>query len=154
MNAADYLILGLLAVSLWIGWWRGFVKEIVSLSTWIIAIWAGLRFSRQVSMWLPEFILPISARILTSYLILVICILVFGIFVSNFLQRLVKKIGLVTVDRLSGLALGAGRGIIIICIVVILTTLTPLTETNQWKNSILIPFFQTLIVGLREQTLA
>jgi membrane protein required for colicin V production len=154
MNAADYLILGLLAVSLWIGWWRGFVKEIVSLSSWIIAIWVGLSFSRQVSMWLPGFILPISARILISYLILVICILVFGILVSDFLQRLVKKIGLVTVNRLTGLALGAGRGIIIICIIVILTTLTPLTETNQWKNSILIPFFQTLIVGLREQTLA
>jgi membrane protein required for colicin V production len=46
---------------------------------------------------------------------------------------------------------GIARGLVVVSITVMLAGLTPLPEDSWWKESMLIPPFQSLAVWLRDQ---
>ncbi len=47
MNWADYLIIVLIALSMLIGLWRGLLREVISLTTWIAAFAIALLFAED-----------------------------------------------------------------------------------------------------------
>ena len=49
MNYFDFIILAVLFVFVAIGAWRGFVREILSLVTWVIAIAVGWLFAGDIA---------------------------------------------------------------------------------------------------------
>ena len=51
LNVADYALLTILAVSMAVGLWRGFVVEVLSLTVWIGAFWLTLGFGSTVAGW-------------------------------------------------------------------------------------------------------
>ncbi len=147
----DYAIIGLVSISLVIGFLRGFIKEAFSLVVWILAIWVGLGFSREFSGFLSTLITYPSARIAASFAILFFLTLIVGGLIGYLLAELVKKTGLTGTDRFAGMLFGIARGMVVVSIFVMLAGLTPLPEDSWWKESVLIPPFQSLAVWLREQ---
>lgn len=129
---------------------RGFIKEAFSLLLWIVAIWIGLTFSREFSSFLEGVINYPSARIATAFAILFFVTLIIGAMISYLLGELVKKTGLTGSDRFAGMIFGIARGLVVVAIIVMLAGLTPLPEDSWWKESVLIPPFQTLAVWLRD----
>lgn len=146
----DFAIIGLVFISLVIGLLRGFVKEAFSLVTWILAIWVGLSFSREFSRFLEQSISYPSARIAASFAILFVMTLVLGGMISFLLGVLVNKTGLTGTDRFIGMIFGVFRGMVVVSIIIMLAGLTPLPEDPWWKESKLIPPFQTLAIWLRD----
>ncbi len=148
----DYAILGLIFISLIIGLFRGLIREAFSLFTWVIAIWIGLSFSRQFSLFLePVISFSSSARIAVAFAILFFVTLILGGIISYLLSALVKKTGLTGTDRFAGMLFGIARGMVVVAVLVMLAGLTPLPEDSWWKKSKLIPPFQSLAVWLRDQ---
>ncbi len=146
----DYSIIGLILISSVIGLFRGFIKEAFSLAIWGVAIWVGLTFSRVFSGFIENLIKSPSTRIIIAFVILFIITLILGALISYLLGELVKKTGLTGSDRFAGMIFGITRGLIVVSIVVMLAGLTPLPEDPWWKESVLIPPFQTLAVWLRD----
>jgi len=146
----DYAIIGLIVISSIIGLLRGLVKEAFSLVIWVVAIWVGLTFSREFSSFLEGMINYPSARIAAAFAVLFFVTLILGALISYLLGELVKKTGLTGSDRFAGMIFGIGRGLVVVAIVVMLAGLTPLPEDSWWKESILIPPFQSLAVWLGE----
>lgn len=146
----DYAIIILILISSVIGLLRGLVREAFSLVTWVVAFWVSLSFSREFSNLLAGIISYPSVRSAIAFLILFIVTLILGALLSYMLSELVKKTGLTGSDRFIGMFFGIARGVIIISIVVMLAGLTPLPEDLWWKESILIPSFQSLAVWLRD----
>lgn len=146
----DFAILGLIVISLIIGLLRGLIKEAFSLVTWIIAVWVGLTFSREFSVLLEDFIVYPSARIATAFGILFLITLILGSIISYLLGVLVAKTGLTGSDRFAGMIFGIARGMVVVAIMVMLAGLTPLPEESWWKESFLIPPFQSLALWLRD----
>jgi membrane protein required for colicin V production len=147
----DYTIIGLILISSIIGLFRGIVREAFSLFTWIFASWVALNFSRQFSSFFLENIINIpSARIAVAFAILFIVTLIVGAIISFLLAELVKKTGLTGSDRFAGMIFGIVRGMVVVAMVVMLAGLTPLPEDSWWKESVLIPPFQSLAVWLRD----
>jgi membrane protein required for colicin V production len=146
----DFAIIGLVLVSLIIGLVRGFIKEAFSLVTWILGIWVGLSFSREFSSFLEQSISYPSARIAAAFAILFVMTLVLGGLISFLLGVLVNKTGLTGTDRFAGMIFGIVRGMVVVSILVMLAGLTPLPEDSWWKESKLIPPFQSLAVWLRD----
>ncbi len=146
----DFAIIGLIAISLVIGLFRGLVKEAFSLLTWIIAVWVGLTFSREFATYLESFIVYPSARIATAFGILFLITLIIGGIVSYLLGVLVLKTGLTGSDRFAGMLFGIARGMVVVAVMVMLAGLTPLPEDSWWKESLLIPPFQSLALWLRD----
>ncbi len=148
----DYTIIGLILISSIIGLMRGFIKEAFSLFIWMVAIWVGLTFSREFSVFLEDVISYPSARIATAFALLFIVTLILGALISFLLGELVKKTGLTGSDRFAGMFFGVARGLVVVSIVVMLAGLTPLPEDSWWKESTLIPPFQSLAIWLRDHT--
>jgi len=146
----DYAIIGLILISSIIGLLRGFVREAFSLVIWIVAIWIGLTFSREFSIFLEGVIDYPSARIASAFAVLFFVTLILGALISYLLGELVKKTGLTGSDRFAGMIFGIARGLVVVAIIVMLAGLTPLPEDSWWKESVLIPPFQSLALWLRD----
>ena len=145
----DYSIIGLIAISSIIGLLRGFIREAFSLSTWFVGVWVGLTFSRDFSIFLETLISYPSARIAVSFAILFFLTLILGSLIGYLLDELVKKTGLTGSDRFVGMIFGIARGVLVVAILVVLGGLTPLPEDPWWKESKLIPPFQSVAMWLR-----
>jgi membrane protein required for colicin V production len=145
----DYSIIGVIVISLVIGIARGFIKEALALTTWGVAIWVGINFSRQFAVFLEAQIPQPSARIAVAFGILVVATLILGAIIGFLLNELVKKTGLSGTDRFIGMFFGIARGVLVVSILVLFAGLTPLPEDSWWKESQLIPHFQKLALWLR-----
>jgi len=146
----DYAIIGLIAISSIIGLFRGFIREAFSLAIWMVAIWVGLTFSREFSSFLEGVISYPSARIAAAFAVLFFVTLILGAMISYLLGELVKKTGLTGSDRFAGMIFGIARGLVVVAIIIMLAGLTPLPEDSWWKESVLIPPFQSLAVWLHD----
>ncbi len=147
----DYTIVGLVLISSVIGLLRGFIKEAFSLVIWMVAIWIGLTFSREFSVFLEEWVDYPSARIAIAFALLFLVTLILGALISYLLGELVRRTGLTGSDRFAGMIFGIARGLVVVSIAVMLAGLTPLPEDSWWKESMLIPPFQSLAVWLSDQ---
>ncbi len=146
----DYTIIGLVLISSVIGLFRGFIREAFSLVLWALAIWVGLTFSREFSSFLGDIISTPSGRIAAAFAILFFVTLIVGSLIGFLLGEIVKKTGLTGSDRFAGMIFGIARGLVVVAIIIMLAGLTPLPEDSWWKESTLIPPFQTLAVWLRD----
>jgi len=146
----DYAIIGLIFISSIIGLIRGFIREAFSLALWIVAIWVGLTFSRDFSGFLEGIISYPSARIATAFALLFFITLILGAIISYLLGELVKRTGLTGSDRFAGMIFGVARGFVVVAIIIMLAGLTPLPEDSWWKESVLIPPFQSLAIWLHD----
>lgn len=147
----DYVILALIGISAIIGLFRGFIREVFSLATWVVAIWVGLTFSREFSGYLETAISIPSARMAASFAILFFVTLILGSLLGYLLGQLVSKSGLSGSDRFIGLVFGIARGMLVVSVLVLLAGLTPVPEDPWWRESQLIDPFQKLALWLRDK---
>jgi membrane protein required for colicin V production len=147
----DYCIIGIIGVSGLIGLIRGLIREVFSLAAWGAAVWIGLRYSRQVSVHLETAIPLPSARMAVAFAVLFLASLALAGLMAFLLNKLIQSTGLSGADRLAGLMFGIARGVLIMAVLVLLAGATPLPEDSWWKESKLIPPFQSLSLWLRDQ---
>ena len=145
----DYAISFLVLVSAIIGLFRGFIKEAFALLTWIVAIGVGLHYSHDFAVLLQNTISYPSARVATAFIILFFLTLILGSLISFILNHLIETTGLTGTDRLLGMLFGVVRGAVLVSVIVLLAGVTPLPEDPWWKQSLLIPPFQTLAVWFK-----
>ena len=146
----DYAVSVLVIASALIGLLRGFVKEAFALVTWVIAIWVGMQYSRDFAVLLQDTISYPSARIAASFGLLFFMTLILGALISFILNQLIEKTGLTGSDRLLGMLFGIIRGAVLVSLMVMLAGITPLPEDPWWKQSLLIPPFQSLAIWLKD----
>ncbi len=151
MNTADWILLSLLGLSAGIGLVRGLIKEALSLVVWVAALVVAKLFSADVAALLsPHFATP-SIRHLIAFAGLFIASLILGALVNFLISSLVKMTGLSGTDRLLGLVFGAGRGFILVMVILLyLPNLVPVEQDDWWRSSKLIPLFLTSEIAVRE----
>jgi membrane protein required for colicin V production len=133
----DYVIIGVIALSAIIGLARGLIREVIALAVWICALLAAWMFYRPLAEQLTPWIA-------TPSVILVFGVLIVGALLGYVLSLLVDKTGLTGTDRLLGMVFGAGRGAVLVALLVFLAALTPVVEDPWWSESRLLPKFQLL----------
>lgn len=146
----DFAIIGLISISLITGLMRGFIKEVFSLGFWLLAVWIGLSFSRDLAGFLGPMVSSPSARIAASFVMLFVVTLILGGLIGFLLGALLKKTGLTFSDRIGGLVFGVVRGMVVVAVIVVLAGFTSLPKDAWWTESKLIPPFQLLAVWLRD----
>jgi len=145
----DYAIIGLICISLIIGLFRGLIREAFALVTWAVAFWIAVTFSTPFATLLESSIADPSLRIAAAFTTLFLLTLVLGAIINKLLSVLIEKTGLTGTDRIAGLVFGIARGVFLIVILVMLAGLTPLPESSWWKESQLLPLFQSLAIWLK-----
>jgi membrane protein required for colicin V production len=145
----DYLIVGILALSMLAGLLRGFLKEAISLGAWIAAFFVAFMFVEDGATYLTKYIGIPAVRIVLAFGILFLCTLILGGLINLIVAQLLERTGLTGTDRLLGLIFGLVKGGAIVTVLVLLAGLTPLPQNPWWKQSILLPRFQPAAVWLR-----
>ena len=143
MNWADYTIVGILALSVLIGLWRGFVSEVLALGVWIAAVWVAWMFGDQVAGLFEHSVSLPSARMLLGYGICFIGVLILGALLRFVMHKLVQGTGLSGSDRMLGMAFGLARGVLLVVLVVMLLGFTPFPRDPWWQQSQLLPSFRS-----------
>lgn len=140
-NEIDWCIMGIIIISTVISLWRGFIKEVLSLIIWIMAVVVAWLYGGSFAHFLtPSIELP-WLRVVISCGILFLLTLVVGAIINFVLARLIRATGLSGTDRFLGMFFGAARGGIAIVIVIGLLMDTPANESDWWQESELIPPF-------------
>jgi len=138
MNGADYALLTILAVSMGIGLWRGFVVEVLSLTVWVAAFWLTIGFGSDVAAMSTGIESP-SARLFVGHVGVFLAVLVVGGLIVWSVGRLIASTGLSGTDRLLGLVFGLARGLVLACVGVLLLGFTPVPQESWWAQARLIP---------------
>jgi membrane protein required for colicin V production len=145
----DYVIMAIVGISAVRGLIRGFIKEAFALVLWVVAVWVGVEYSHDVAGLLQRLVSTSSARIAIAFAMLFFATLILGGLISFLLRQWIAKTGLTGSDRLLGMLFGIVRGAVLVCILVMLAGITSLPKDPWWKQSVLIPPFQTLTVWLK-----
>ncbi|EHQ52102.1 MULTISPECIES: CvpA family protein [Ectothiorhodospira] len=146
----DFVILGIVAVSTVISLFRGFVKEAISLATWILAFWIALAYSGVAAEHLPFGLEDPTLKLGIAFAILFIVTLLMGGIVNVLAGQLVKKTGLSGTDRSIGAVFGLARGGLIVAVVILLMGLTVIPQEPWWQDSLLVPHFERIALWLRD----
>ncbi|MGI9104929.1 MAG: CvpA family protein [Pyrinomonadaceae bacterium] len=130
MNYIDLLLILLVLVSAYYGWYRGFILGLLDLLRWLGSLFCGLRFYQPIARWLgaqfewaEAWDRPI-AFILTAFA----AGLAIQLLGALLLRRLPKDVHRRRLNRLSGIAPGFLSGLITAAITAALLLAAPLPE--------------------------
>ena len=151
MNWVDLTILGVVGISAIISLVRGFVREALSLVSWIAAFFVSSSFYTYVAPALQDHIQDPLLRNGAAILLLFVLTLVVGSLVNFLFSQLVEKTGLTGTDRVLGMVFGALRGVLVVAAVLfVLDQFTNLSASAAWTQSQLIPEFRVVITWFFE----
>ena len=150
MAWVDLVIIGIIVLSALISLIRGFVKESISLVTWVVAGLLALRYYGPMADLLEPFINSVTLRQWVGGGILFVATLIVGAIVNFIVSQLVSKTGLSGTDKALGVVFGGARGVLIVTMIVLLASLTPMPEASWWQESVMIEYFQQLAEWVRD----
>jgi len=136
MSWLDYAILGVLAVSVVWGIWRGFIREVISLAGWVLAFLAANAVAGPLGDALPTSISSPEVRVLVAFLVVFIFTLSIATVAGMLLSKLLKAAGLGGLDRTLGGLFGLARGVVILLALAIAAGLTMAPRHPLWKESV------------------
>lgn len=146
MGGFDLVILLIVVISIVVGVWRGFVKEALSIASWIMAFWLGNAFRHEAGEFLMGYInIPTETfRIWAGFsLVFIATLFAFGI-LSWVITKLVLHGPIKTQDRALGFAFGVLRGGVIVVVILLVVRGFGMDQSAWWQNSALIPQFLPL----------
>ena len=113
MSFIDIIVLLVLFASLIFGFFRGFVKELLSLMAWAFAFFVAYYFSSSVALMLP-FEAEFSIKYVGTFVLIFISVLIISSILIKFLSTFIHKIGLGASNIILGGLFGILRGVIVV----------------------------------------
>ncbi len=130
----DIIALGLITISVLISLVRGFVKELISVVSWIVAAWLSIRYSKDLAQHIT-FTEVQSLRVFLAFLIVFVTIIFIGATINFMIGQVVRKTPFSAADRILGMGFGFVRGVLVLSVLVLLGGLTPLPRDAWWQES-------------------
>ncbi|MHB8814439.1 MAG: CvpA family protein [Steroidobacteraceae bacterium] len=149
MNIADYVVIAAVVLSAIVGALRGFLREAIALSAWIVALFVAWHFSDMIEPHLGGLLAPTYVRPWAARVIIVALILLFGAAIGAIVGHYVRLSIFSGMDRFLGFIFGAARAVVLIGVFVILGQLLKLDGEVWWRHSMLLPYGDSVANGLR-----
>lgn len=150
MGWFDIAILVVILISCLISLVRGFVKESISLATWLVAGFIALKYHPAMSQLLAPYIESPTIGLAVAFAVLFILTLIVGAIVNYMISQLVSKTGLSGTDKMLGMLFGAARGVLIVSMVVLFAGLTPIPSESWWQESMMVEHFMKVAIWIKE----
>lgn len=135
MTWIDYAVLAIIGVSVLLSIIHGFVRELLSLASWIAAFLVAQFFAAEVAAMLPAAIPHESLRLLAGFLLVFLSVLLLSTLLAIAISSLIKHAGLGAADRMLGAVFGLVRGVAVVTVVVLMAGLTTLPSTPAWRQA-------------------
>lgn len=120
LNITDVAVAALISISVLVGVIRGFVKEVLSIASWVLAIVAaGLAYKPSLPFWEGAIGDGVLAHI-AAFSSVFVGVLATALIITARISRKVDSGPLGGMDRTFGAGFGAARGVAIVCLAFLL----------------------------------
>ena len=145
MQGADFIIVAVIGLSIAVGVVRGFIREIVALATWLVAIWVAWRFSGFLHPYLGGVLESPEQKAWVARGIVLVIVLLIGALAGSVLSWITNTAaGLSVVDRALGFLFGLTRGIVVVGFCTLLGQALKLDHEPWWRHATLAPYAETI----------
>jgi membrane protein required for colicin V production len=116
ISILDFILIGTVSISTVYGFFRGFLSELFSLLSWLIALWAAFSFDENIVVIFGSFMASETFKIWLARALILAVMLFIGALVS---KKATKTIGWSFAGNLlGGIAFGFLRGLIFVAIII------------------------------------
>tara|TARA_Y100001968_G_C19017068_1_gene553335 strand:+ start:50 stop:577 length:528 start_codon:yes stop_codon:yes gene_type:complete len=140
MEILDIVILFATFISMIVGWFRGFVRESISISTLFFAIWGSMRFGSEAGRWFDNTINSIDLQVWAGRLLVFLIVLALGVIIGWVMSKLVRLSGLSIVDRMLGSVFGIARSALFLGVFVLIGQYVGFATERWWLEANIIPY--------------
>lgn len=149
MNPTDYVVIVGILISAIVGAARGFLREVVALVAWIIALLLAWHLSDLIAPHLGGLLSDPQVRPWAARVLIVVLVLLLGAAIGAILGHYVRLSIFSGLDRFLGAVFGLLRGLVLLGVLVILGQVLQLQDERWWRQSMLIPYGESIANGLR-----
>ena len=142
ISILDFFLVGTLAISAVVGFFRGFVSEILSLLVWVIAFWATFSFDDNLGNYFLSSIEAEASQIWLSRLIIIAIVLIIGGIINKLLSKIVSWN--FTGNLLFGTLFGFFRGLVFIAITILILEDTRLYGEPWVQDAALLEYAENI----------
>lgn len=132
----DWIALAVLLGSLLVGAWRGFVVEVISVASWVVAFVLAQWFAPDVATKLPMSGAGEQARYAAGFVLVFVATLFVGALIGFVVSKLLSVVGLGAINRLLGALFGVLRGVVLILAATVVVGMTPFKTSSAWQASV------------------
>ncbi len=149
-NWIDIGVIVVLALSILVGLWRGLIREVIALLTWILAFVVATIFAEPLASKFTGVVNGNSESVSylalgISFVCIFIGILILGRILSYILSSAAETGGVGLGNRILGAFFGFVRGILIVLIIMFLTQMSSYVDQPEWKQSKFVSLFAPAI---------
>ncbi len=148
MTWFDYAVIAIVGLSVLLAVIRGVVREIAALAGWVAALILSSLFAQELALLLPGTLSPML-RTAIAYLVIFLGVLLLAGFAGVLLAKLFRAAGLGLADRAVGAFFGLMRGVLIVCVGVMLAGLTSLPKEPFWREAALSGPVETAVLAAK-----
>jgi membrane protein required for colicin V production len=149
MTGFDYVVIGIVGLSLLFGLWRGVVGEVISLVAWIAAIFAAVEWGTAVGHAVFAGLSDPALRTLAGCVVIFIGVLITMSLLNMVVRSMVKALGLSVSDRILGMIFGLVRGVLVCMVLVGLGGMTSAPTQAWWQNAMLAAPLETIVLAAK-----
>lgn len=140
MPVVDILIAVAVAISVIVGFARGFVKESMSVASLLLAVWAAFNLGGHVAPMSSGWLSSTAAQLWFGRILVFIVVLAIGGLLGWGVTKLVRLSVLSGMDRSLGMVFGFCRGVLLVAVFVIGGQLSSFDQDDWWRQSRFIPY--------------
>lgn len=152
MGGFDWIIAAIFVVSILVGIFRGFIKESLSLISWILAIWLAFHFCTQVGEFIHQYI-DIPAPRFREWagfaLVFVSTLFIFSV-VTYVVTKVFVRGPIKGIDRVLGIGFGALRGAAVVVALLVVAKGFGMENSDLWQDSQHVSKFEPFIKTVEE----
>lgn len=150
LSTADGIVIVLLVVSAAMGIYRGLLREILTLITWVVAVYLAFKFGKDISG-MFSFVEASSIREGLGIAFIFFSVLLLGAIIKFIVCKAFGIAGPSVVDRVGGLAFGLAR-VCVLIIAIFLIAPNSIQEQSWYAKSKIMPTFNAAATMIAKST--
>ena len=143
----DYIVFGVLLISIVFGTIKGLLREVVSLVSLFLSVVLAFRLAAPLSRFVPWWQSD-AARYAVAFISIAVLVLIVGMLVGILLKNTAKRLGLGGLDHGLGALFGLVRGAVMSVIMVFLVSNTVMAKSVWYQDSYTKPVFHAAVLWL------
>jgi membrane protein required for colicin V production len=150
VNWFDYGIIGLISISVLMGIIRGFIREALSLVTWLVAIFLGVMYCQNLGDHFTS-ISIVGVRLIIAFIIILLTTLIVGGITAQLVSKAISLTGFGVTDRIVGTFFGFARGAAVVAFGILFIQSSPIIKLPMYQSSEMVPKFQPISHWMQEK---
>ena len=147
--AFDTILIVIVVLSILVGFYRGFVAECLTLTSWVLASIMTYLYAGFFATFLYPYVHNQTFSLIIMSFVMLLAIIMLSKLLGRLLQMVMTSLGLKALDHIFGVAFGLLRGYLLLLALVTLALILHLDHDQWFLKSQLVPHIRSTAEGLQ-----